>query len=111
MSLCDAWLVNRLQKHSADARCCIVDLVTWKVDQVAAQLSGLLDIEAAGLWDMFGSITNTSEDLELCYCEVVYNVVSVSADFYRRFVRLVRSYPLLFFWLIKALPDVCCSDR
>jgi hypothetical protein len=100
-------LADRLQKHNKDTSC-MVDIVTWKVDQVAAQLSALVD--NTFVWDHLNSLADTSEELALCYAEVVFNVITVAADFYRRFTRVVRSYPLLFLWLVRALPHVACSD-
>jgi hypothetical protein len=76
----------------------MVDIVTVKVDEVAAQIEGLLDNQR--VWLLVEGAAETDEDLELCCAEYVANVISIGADFYRRFWRGVHCYPLLLLWVV-----------
>ena len=50
----------------------MVDIVTVKVDEVAAQIEGFLDNQR--VWLLVEGAAETDEDLELCCAEYVANV-------------------------------------
>ncbi len=75
---------------------------------MASEISALIDDPE--LWLPLHTVTDTSEELYECNAELVFNYITIGADFYRRFLRLVRSYPLLYLWLFFARPEVQCKD-
>ena len=86
-------------------------MVTSKVDKVASELSSLLSDNNHHIWSSLDVVTESEDELAICFQQAAFYVLTISTDFYRRFTRLCRSYPFLYLWLIYAPPDTLCTDR